>query len=264
MKGCTLGSLSKWALRLRVEYCPPCRLYGCITWPKQGHMRVTPTSLMCHNLERKESFLERQSIHKPLWGTQNAFHLCSEEEKGKGRGFSCSWCCHPCLVALDNLKWEGGRKTKPGAGGDAPGPVSGLIVAAQWPRPSLALLCWREPGSSGTCRAGPSGGHSRWQRDGAGSRAQSCRQCWGPLTSAQCFLMAAGLSLRPGQDTQFPSRLFMLPLDPRISLLLKIRFLLGFALHRIYTCFHYYVLAVKVECSKIHSLPFPGLFSLYM
>lgn len=170
------------ALRLHVKCHPPCRLCGCIPWPKQGYMHITLTFLMCHNLERKESFLERPSIHKPLWGTQNVSHLCGEEAKGKRQGFSYSWCHHPCLMALGNLKWKGERKTKPEAGGDnAAVPVSGLIRASQGPAPLLLCCGWREPGSSSPCRAGPWGwggtlvgrGISQWAGPSAAGSAES-------------------------------------------------------------------------------------------
>ncbi|KAF6327552.1 hypothetical protein mRhiFer1_008268 [Rhinolophus ferrumequinum] len=61
----------------------------------------------------------------------------------------------------------------------------------------------------------------------------------------QCFLMAAGLGLRPQQDTQVLSRLFMLSLDSRISPGHKSCFLLAFSWHKIYICFYYYICSSK-------------------
>lgn len=61
----------------------------------------------------------------------------------------------------------------------------------------------------------------------------------------QCFLMAAGEGLRPQQDAQVPSRLFMLSLDSRISPGHKSCFLLAFSWHKIYICFYYYICSSK-------------------
>lgn len=168
-------------------------------------------------------------------------------------------------MALYNLKGQGGQSQKlnlrnhgchlPLAGGNAPVPVSGLIVALPLSCLSGAGGTWGS-GSSSTCRASflnrnlgqpprrafplSEGAHRK-----KGPVQPTVRELRASSHALQCFLMAAGVGIRPQQDAQVPSRLFMLSLDSRISPGHKSCFLLAFSWHKIYICFYYYICSSK-------------------
>lgn len=170
-------------------------------------------------------------------------------------------------MALYNSKGEGGQRQKlnlrnhgcrlPLAGGNAPVPVSGLIMALLWPCPSPASVGLEGAGARGAAAlAEPPSSTGIWVSpqpprrafllaEGAhrkrGPALPTMRELRASSHALQWFLMAAGVGLRPQQDAQVPSRLFMLSLDSRISPGHKSCFLLAFSWHKIYICFYYYI-----------------------
>lgn len=113
MRGCLSGSLSRWALRQQGKYPPPCRcggLYPLAEAKTHASYHWHSFCVLCHSLERKESFLDSLFILNTEAFMRNSKYMLFLWWRGKrlkGKVVITADVCHLCLWLYISSSWKG-------------------------------------------------------------------------------------------------------------------------------------------------------------